>query len=145
MAFRKDSVPEWLRGAGLYIGFVAVVFIGLCIVFAGNRVSPDDPRNLCPKELKNSLEFNASSVLGYEVADLIHCFGGYGHTYEFLYDDGDSLIPFNLSRVDMVEHKIIIDYELSHYPNDPPALYHYQFLVVDRDSERIKEKGVTVK
>lgn len=138
-------MSDGLKSAGLYIGFVVVVFIGLCIAFAGNRVSPDDPRNLCPSELKNTLEFSASKVLGYEVADLIHCFGNYKHTFSFLYDDGETQTPYSRSMADSVEHKIIIDYKVSQDPNDAPDIYHYQFLVVDRGSKKIDEAGVTVK
>jgi hypothetical protein len=142
-------MKEGLKNAGLYIGFVAVAFIVLCIAFANNKVDPNDPRNLCPKELKNSLEFHPEKVLGYTVADLIHCFGNFKwYDYSFLYGENDNQKVFTRPYLDGIEDKIIINYESkgsSGKSDDGHDIHHYQFLVVDKNSKKIEESGVKIK
>ena len=44
-----------------------------------------------------------------------------------------------------IEHKIIVDYETWHSNDDAPNVNYYKFLVVDKDSKKIDEAGVTIK
>lgn len=137
---------EDLKSVGLYVGFIVISLIVLSLFFGGNKISDNDPRNLCPQELKNSLEFDAHKMLGYRVSDLVHCFGNYVHVYSFEYDNGHGYtFSFDYGERDMVEDKVIIDYEFWHDYNDEPVKNHYVFTVVDEDSHMIKEAGITIK
>ena len=128
-------MKEFLKSAGLYIGFLATIFLVLCFIYKDNRVQTADNCFL------KSESFSPEKFIGHEVIDLVHCRNKTNATIAFYWDDGESYVKIPYSDMDVIidMDMIIVEYEHSDYDeDDDPTTSHYIFRVVYPDDERAK-------